>query len=303
MFAAVLTLSVSCIDKDFDLSDIDTGDIGIGSDDSEFRLPLARITVLGSAIDGTYGSIEDIFNEADIWTPTAYESVDLTQLKNNAYIDNLLDNLFGELHTNNAKLRDVADMLENTPSYRTAIAGTIPAELNGISVRDYISGHLSVAEEYSRDKIREIIFKHLDSMNNCIEDIEEDIDGLDIDEGVINALTGDNSATAIYGSALNRLPIDCKGTFALLPADSYGAAEEPYFSINDISLPYDSKQEIGQTNITAEALNGIRQDMKMRVNFTATTYYPRHTVPAATSPAVEFVLNLYKKGGLNLSDL
>ena len=48
-FLTIFTLSllaVSCIDNDYDLSDIDTDDIGIGDENSVFTCPL--LTLRGS---------------------------------------------------------------------------------------------------------------------------------------------------------------------------------------------------------------------------------------------------------------
>lgn len=314
LLAAALLLSVSCVDRDFDLSDIDTGDIGIGGAESEFRLPLARIRVLGSAVEGTYDSLENIFGEADLWLPTSCTSLDLARLSEDAYVDALTDELLGELHTNPAKLDDVAAMLERTPSYREAIAGTIPGELRGISVYEYVTEHLNMVGQYSRGKLREIIFNHLDSMNSCIDSVEERIEGFGIDEGVINALAGEGSFTAVYGSAVNRLPVDCTGTFELVAAyddpdyydDYYGdgdAEEVVCLRIDGIRLLCGSESEIARTTVTADDLRRMCGAMKMRVALAATTYYPRHGVPAGADDAMELTLKLYKKGGLNLSDL
>ena len=47
-FLTIFTLSllaVSCIDNDYDLSDIDTDDIGIGDENSVFTCPLMTLKI------------------------------------------------------------------------------------------------------------------------------------------------------------------------------------------------------------------------------------------------------------------
>lgn len=51
-------LAVSCIDNDYDLSDIDTDDIGIGDENSVFTCPLMTLRV----------AVADIVNEQGIST-------------------------------------------------------------------------------------------------------------------------------------------------------------------------------------------------------------------------------------------
>lgn len=60
-------LATSCIDNNYDLSEIDTDGVVIGD---EFRLPLATVTVSMSELgkDGT--DIKALFDEADIWLPS-----------------------------------------------------------------------------------------------------------------------------------------------------------------------------------------------------------------------------------------
>ena len=38
-------LLTACIDKDYDLENVDTDNIAIGGDDSKFEVPLARVLV------------------------------------------------------------------------------------------------------------------------------------------------------------------------------------------------------------------------------------------------------------------
>ena len=82
-------LATSCIDNNYDLSEIDTDGVVIGD---EFRLPLATVTVSMSELgkDGT--DIKALFDEADIWLPSPLPAggkyVDLQKIQHTpSYID------------------------------------------------------------------------------------------------------------------------------------------------------------------------------------------------------------------------
>lgn len=75
-------LATSCIDKDYDLSEIDTDGVVIGD---EFRLPLATVTVGMSELSKGDTDIKALFDEADIWLPSPLpggeKSVDLQKIQ------------------------------------------------------------------------------------------------------------------------------------------------------------------------------------------------------------------------------
>ena len=58
--------ALSCTDKAYDLSQIETGDVAIGNDDSEFRMPLITILVPMTDLAADGKKIQAIFNETDI---------------------------------------------------------------------------------------------------------------------------------------------------------------------------------------------------------------------------------------------
>ena len=64
----------SCIDESFDLSDVNTDDVTIGNDDSEFLLPLATVNVTSADICQKAGvneiSLKQMYDEVSIWFPT-----------------------------------------------------------------------------------------------------------------------------------------------------------------------------------------------------------------------------------------
>lgn len=85
LFAAAL--ASSCIDNAYDLSNVNTDDVTIGDEDSEYRLPLATVYVSMSELKEGGADIKTLFDEADIWLPSPLPGnaayVDLRELQNN----------------------------------------------------------------------------------------------------------------------------------------------------------------------------------------------------------------------------
>ena len=65
----IFSLCVGC-DKAYDLNKIESGDVTIGNDQSEWIMPLAQITVGMDELQDGSADIRAIFDEVDIWLPT-----------------------------------------------------------------------------------------------------------------------------------------------------------------------------------------------------------------------------------------
>lgn len=94
-------LSTACVDKDYDLGNIDTDNIAIGDEGSQFRIPLVKVLVSKDEIKNNGGNIEEIFREADIWFPSQLPDgkfVDLVKLQDKddqTYVNTLF--LYGQI--------------------------------------------------------------------------------------------------------------------------------------------------------------------------------------------------------------
>ena len=312
LFVSALSLATACIDQDFDLDKIEDSDFALGNENSEFRLPLANITVLSEALEGanTVASLSDMFAEADIWLPSSCNVLDLALLRDensrgvNSYINSLVDELFGELKTNSQKREKVATLIADQYSGSMTVPPVLAQQ--GVSLHDYIALYLT-DPDYSADikqSISDLASAHLDALY-AVEPVDTQLDGLDIDEGVIDALMGsdedseDDSSLELYGYATNYIPFDCEGKLEI--SSIYGGFEPITLTIN---LVYGKAEtEIKGVKITKEVLNGLRDGSNLSVTFTPTTYYPGQILPANDDSALEIALKLYKKGGLNISDL
>ena len=68
----ILTLSllaVSCIDDGYDLSDIDTDDLGIGDENSVFTCPLITLRASVSDVTNDQDDLDRVLAEANVWLP------------------------------------------------------------------------------------------------------------------------------------------------------------------------------------------------------------------------------------------
>ena len=88
-FLTIFTLSllaVSCIDNDYDLSDIDTDDIGIGDENSVFTCPLMTLRVAVADIVNEQGDLDGILAEADVWLPNRLpDGAEAVDVKHSAF--------------------------------------------------------------------------------------------------------------------------------------------------------------------------------------------------------------------------
>lgn len=311
LFATVLALSVSCIDNDFDLSDVKTDDIGIGSDETVFRLPLANITVMWSVIEsndggestGTYDTLDNIFNEADTWIPKNRTELFLNRLGEASYVDGIITDLLSEIETDQARRTQVIEMIKSNSDYAKSIESHIPVGPDGKPVYDintYINDHFKDFEKDSREALKEIVDKHLESMTNCISEIEQPIDGFGLDDEIIDMLGG-GGKMRIYGDITSYLPVKCEGEFRL-----NGSEDNRHILNFPINLDYNATNEIG-TDITKEGLSGMAGDMMLTVAFEPTVYYPRMALPDLDkrdeTAALKLKIKLMKTGGLSLGSI
>ena len=114
LFAAAL--ASSCIDNAYDLSNVNTDDVTIGDEDSEYRLPLATVYVSMSELKEGGADIKTLFDEADIWLPSPLPGnaayVDLRELQNTPNtITPLLQALIDQMMDDDAKITAVAKQI------------------------------------------------------------------------------------------------------------------------------------------------------------------------------------------------
>lgn len=293
LYSAALTLAISCVDERFDLSDVNVGDVAIGSDESRFKIPLANITVMADAIQGEDGSLESILGNADLLIPESIKILDL----HNPPVDAMVEALFERLKDED-EARKVANFLEES-KYRDDVEAALPPELHGLDFDIVFTKHFDALYDRQelRDELRRVIEEYFATINEILPTVNVEMDGFGIEDDMIELLTG-TGAIRIYGTVENRMPINGNASLVLVRNDGR--------SILSLDLPLDYAQRTKDFSVTIDndALRGMAENMTMQVSLDLASYYPHQDFLSDEDRTVmKLVLKLEKQGGLNISDL
>ena len=114
---AAAMMFVSCIDDEYDLSSIDSDNITIGGDDSEFFMPLAQISYSAGNISTSNHdeSIIVLYDQINNWGPSTLpdgaEYIDLQLLNDKEYKLSILNALFEEMLADETRRESVCDYI------------------------------------------------------------------------------------------------------------------------------------------------------------------------------------------------
>lgn len=308
-FLLLLTgaLFTACIDKDYDLENVDTDNIAIGGDESQFEIPLARVLVTLEEIANGDGNIRELCEKADKWLPSKLpgnaDYVDLTRLAQSTYTDALFDALVIEMQSSAAKLDEVTDLIwtdyrneftsilgspGNEAAFKTAFKTSYNTDARVLAaVKSQFSGYLT--EDLS------------------VEPISYDIGSVDISDDVIDMIADNldpegsgSSANSLYlaGEIASRLPVslylepELKSTATAAPFLKFGVEVDATAETNEIG-------ESEDTRLYAEDLRQLVDDAVISIPVTLEKYYPGKGFGTDGHP-IEINLHLVKHGGLKL---
>lgn len=297
-------LSTACVDKDYDLGNIDTDNIAIGDEGSQFRIPLVKVLVSKDEIKNNDGDIEKIFREADIWFPTQLPDdkfVDLVKLQNEpAYVNTLLRTLREEMQTSDAKLASVVDLVWDkyaadflpllnltAPDEQTFKTAFKTAYRNDASLRERLADEVSaLARTYLTGSLGidqlEYEVGHIDISSDIVDMLADNLDP----EGTPNA----RNTLFLYGQITSRLPLSLRLDPRLSPT-------EVTFQV-EVGVDKTSN-DIPETQLFAEDLRQIVEGITIRIPVTLTEYYPGKGFSDDRYQIV-ISLSLLKNGGLKL---
>lgn len=299
-------LAAGCVDKEYDLKDVETDNIAIGDSQSEFRCPLMTIRVSMQEITDNGIDIENVFRETDIWLPTELPDayVDIRRLvSDEAYVSTLLDLLVDELLVSDAKLDQVVELIWNTPAYRQSVTGSVP-ELDLDDADTFRSLFRSLYQsspqvrELLDEQVRLLAHDYLTALQ--VDDITYDIDRIDLDDNIVDMLaenldpegTPDAKNTLhIYGTIANRLPLSAEIRARLRP------------TLIEVPVQIDAKSEenvIAETPIYGEDLRTLIRGCQVVIPVTLDRYY-RNGFDNTADCQLLIELHLVKRGGLKLN--
>ncbi len=299
-------LAAGCVDKEYDLKDVETDNIAIGDSQSEFRCPLMTIRVSMQEITDNGIDIENVFRETDIWLPTELPDayVDIRRLvSDEAYVSTLLDLLVDELLVSDAKLDQVVELIWNTPAYRQSVTGSVPeldlddADTFRSLFRSLYQNNAQVRELLD-EQVRLLAHDYLTALQ--VDDITYDIDRIDLDDNIVDMLaenldpegTPDAKNTLhIYGTIANRLPLSAEIQARLRP------------TLIEVPVQIDAKSEenvIAETPIYGEDLRTLIHGCQVIIPVTLDRYY-RNGFDNTADCQLLIELHLVKRGGLKLN--
>lgn len=299
-------LAAGCVDKEYDLKDVETDNIAIGDSQSEFRCPLMTIRVSMQEITDNGIDIENVFRETDIWLPTELPDayVDIRRLvSDEAYVSTLLDLLVDELLVSDAKLDQVVELIWNNPAYRQSVTGSVP-ELDLDDADTFRSLFRSLYQNNAQvrglldEQVRLLAHDYLTALQ--VDDITYDIDRIDLDDNIVDMLsknldpegTPDAKNTLhIYGTIANRLPLSAEIRARLRP------------TLIEVPVQIDAKSEenvIAETPIYGEDLRTLIRGCQVVIPVTLDRYY-RNGFDNTADCQLLIELHLVKRGGLKLN--
>lgn len=190
LFAAAL--ASSCIDNAYDLSNVNTDDVTIGDEDSEYRLPLATVYVSMSELNEGGADIKTLFDEADIWLPSPLPGnaayVDLRELQNTPEtITPLLDALIDQMMDDDAKITAVADLLAE--KYLSTFLpllppNTDPADFKPVFIEAF--RNMPMLHDRLSGEVKSLAGSYLTELK--VQDVTYDIGKIDIGGDVVDML-------------------------------------------------------------------------------------------------------------------
>lgn len=301
-FLLAATLVSSCIDNAYDLSNVNTDDITIGDEESEFRLPLATVYVgMGELNEGGI-DIKTLFDEADIWLPSPLPDgaayVNLKAIQDDpSEITPLLDALIDQMKADDVKINAVADLLAE--KYLATFLPMLPPNTDPKDFkRVFIEVFRNIPQlhEQLSAEIKNLAGSYLTDLK--VQDVTYDVGKIDIGNDVVDMLCEglDSEGTPnpkntlhIYGDITSALPVSMRLT--------------PYFSPTDVS--FDVLVEPGKTNgiegtrLYEDDLRQIIEGAEIILPVSLEKYYPGYGF--TPDQQIVITLRLLKRGGLKLN--
>ena len=281
-FLTIFTLSllaVSCIDNDYDLSDIDTDDIGIGDENSVFTCPLMTLRVAVADIVNEQGDLDGILAEADVWLPNRLpdgaEAVDVKRLTGGdgqqaqqAYVQTLLTALQEEIDADasDRKLEQIARQIY--AEYREDfLPDYLPVD---VDEAEYIAAFRTV---YHQQATHDLIWENIElfaarylTTNLRIDVRPFVLSGIDVGADVRDMIVGgDESKTSLslFGDIATDLPV----SFSAEPSfeAEVEGSDRTLFSFPSFTVfpTAEAPVEIEETSVSADALTvGCKRNVK-----------------------------------------
>ena len=315
-FLLLLTgaLFTACIDKDYDLENIETDNVTIGGDKSKFEIPLAKVLVTLADIANGDVNIQELCEKADKWLPSNLpgnaDYVDLTQLTLHSYTDGLFDALIAEMQSTPSKLDEVTDMIWD--DYRDVFASILGVSPSPENEALFKTAFKTVYDTDDRvlDEVKSQFSGYLTEDLN-VEPIDYNIGRVDISDDVVDMIADNldpegsgSSKNSLYlaGEIASKLPISLylEPELKSVPEDGSPATTILKFDVEvDATKGTNEIKDSEKTRLYAEGLRQLLNNAAINIPVTLEKYYPGKGFETGKSQ-IEIKLYLIKNGGLKL---
>jgi len=312
-------LAASCVDNGYDLSAIDTDDVGIGDEHSIFTCPLMTLRVAVGDISNERGDLDRILGEADVWLPDRLpddaEAVDVATLtgvngaqRQEAYLsgpEGLLTALLREIDADpsGGKLDRIARRIY--ADYKTEfLPDYLPADARE---EEYVAAfgafyRQPATRELIRESIASFAARYLTTGLNM--DVQPFVlSGIDVGADVRDMITGGDGSQvslSLFGTISTDLPVDFSAHPAFQTVEAGRDRTLVSFPSFTVRSTADAPTRIEETKIASEALSVIfEQETRIVLNVRLESYYPRRPLGAEQGITVD--LKIRRRGGLTLN--
>lgn len=303
--------STACVDLEYDLSKINTDDIAIGDENSQFEVPLLKVFIsMDELSDADGDAIDAVFDEADIWLPSQLPDQDengnyfasLSRLADdNEYVGELLSGLFNQLVSDPERLGQMASLLQEKyfEDFSPLFPGTLQSEFRAEFIDQYTNNEQKRPQ--LNGKLEELARGYLAKLDVDLPPISYNVDRVDLSDDVVDMLIENldgkevaepKNTLHMAGTISNRLPFSATATPLFSPTEVTFTAEiEANNEAN--ALP--------ETRIFADDLQTIVRGLTIEIAVNIDKYYPGRGFDRGTDgsqPQLSIILHLIKRGAL-----
>lgn len=303
--------STACVDLEYDLSKINTDDIAIGDESSQFEVPLLKVYISMDELTDVDGeSIDAVFDEADIWLPSQLPDQDengnyfasLSRLADdNKYVGELLSKLFNQLVSDPERLGQMASLLQEKyfEDFSPLFPGTLQSEFRAEFIDQYTNNEQKRPQ--LNGKLEELARGYLAKLDVDLPPISYSVDRVELSDDVVNMLIENldgkevaepKNTLHMAGTIANRLPFSATATPLFTPTEVSFTAEID--ANNDANV-------LPETRIFADDLQTIVRGLTIDINVHVDKYYPGRGFDRGTDgsqPQLSIILHLIKRGAL-----
>ncbi len=288
-----------CIDKAYDLNNLEAGEVTIGNDESVFTIPLATITMSAHQMKSDSADAQSIFEEVDIWMPTTLpggvDYVEIERMKTDRpYIDRMIDALFAEMMVREQKMNDVVNLIWSSEEYMNFFRNSPQITALGIPTDNEVGFKTAFKTHFGDDgpvgealrdatRGRAEFFMPSIHIDKVRFDAPIDMDGMIVD------MLSESGNVSIYGVIRSEFPI----SFLIAPEfEGTGTTTEAFM------IEPNQESEFPETTFDGEGLRHLLTDFAVDVAFTPENYFP--AIGVQEDQTIRIELFVRKTGGMTI---